>query len=139
MMSVTQSRLNASQASTSTPRGPSSDHSAISTAPVSEAGTIASAIAVRQFEQLARAGDRQREPRLGLGLAVIAAEQRALQPVRTDQPGRLVQGPDEKRGLLGRTVGLSVVTGSISFAGDIGQRHSLPIATGAHKKSRPSK
>ena len=40
-MSVTQSRLNAFQASTSTPRGPSSDHSAISTAPVSEAGTIA--------------------------------------------------------------------------------------------------
>ena len=39
-------------------------------------------ITVRKLEQLARAGDRQLEPRLGLRLAVIAAEQRALKRVR---------------------------------------------------------
>ena len=39
--STTQSLPKASQARTSTPRGPSSDHSAISTAPVSEPGTMA--------------------------------------------------------------------------------------------------
>ena len=39
-MSVTQPSPNDSQASMVTGRGPSSDHSAISTAPVSEAGTM---------------------------------------------------------------------------------------------------
>jgi hypothetical protein len=37
---VTQPAPNDSHATTSTPRGPSSDHSAISTAPVSDAGTM---------------------------------------------------------------------------------------------------
>jgi hypothetical protein len=40
--SVTQPWPKLSQASTSTPRGPSSDHIAISIAPVSEAGTMPS-------------------------------------------------------------------------------------------------
>jgi hypothetical protein len=39
-MSVTQPSPNDSQASTVTGRGPSRDHSAISTAPVSDAGTM---------------------------------------------------------------------------------------------------
>jgi hypothetical protein len=39
-MSVTQPSPNDSQARTVTGRGPSSDHKAISTAPVSEAGTM---------------------------------------------------------------------------------------------------
>ena len=39
-MSVTQPSPKLSQASTSTGRAPSIDHSAISTAPVSEAGTM---------------------------------------------------------------------------------------------------
>ena len=99
-MSVTQSRLNASHASASTPRGPSSDHSAISTAPVSEPGADRHAVARRQLKQLVRASDGQRGPRLGVGLAMIAADQRALEPVHRPA-GMLGARPRREAGIVG--------------------------------------
>src|ERR1700733_11469131 len=100
LQSPAQPLLKLSQARTSTLRSPSSDHSAISTAPVSDAGTmpttyaggmpstflllsISSASLLLPF--LARC-DRPRDASLSASKL---------------QPGRLAQGPEEKQGFVG--------------------------------------
>src|SRR3546814_10712378 len=88
----------------STPRAPSSDQSAISTAPVSEAGTIP----IRQ-----PAGIRSTERVRSMTSASFAlpGDERCERPsvaaesASSDHPGRLAQGPEEKFGSEGRTDG----------------------------------
>jgi hypothetical protein len=92
----------------STPFGPSRDQSAISTAPVSEAGTIPS----RQSAGM---------PRMPLDRSITSASfafgsfARWLRPsiapdsASSVQPGRLAQGPEEKRGFDGRMSGLTLI------------------------------
>src|SRR5690606_7452671 len=103
-MSLTQPKPKLSQASTSTPRAPSNDHTAISTAPVSDAGTIpmrySSGISrVERVRSMTSAnfarpsGERWERPR--------CAPRRAS----SDQPGRFEQGPDPKLGSFVRTTG----------------------------------
>jgi hypothetical protein len=106
--SLAHSPPKASQASAVTGRGPSSDHIAISTAPVSDAGTIAmrwsggtaSTSRVRSMASFSRAR-----------LAAARCERPTRAPSSTagDQPGRLAQGPVEKRGLPGRRLGLGTL------------------------------
>ena len=93
-----------SQASTSTPRAPSSDQSAISTAPVSEAGTTAS----RQSSGMP--SSRRLLSTTAASFSLPGAERwerPTSAPASTAgvHPGRLVQGPEEKLGFAGRTVG----------------------------------
>src|SRR4029078_4276921 len=83
---------------------PRSDHKAISTAPVSEAGTIPtrkaagipSSALVRSIASLSLAlpGFERCERPSNAPLSASAV-----------QPGRLAQGPDEKKGRAGRTDG----------------------------------
>src|SRR5215468_3725415 len=93
-----------------TGRAPSIDHSAISTAPVSDAGTMpmrysagtSSTSRVRSIARLSFAlpiFDRCERPRT----ASVRAERL--------QPGRLAQGPEEKCGTAGRTAGIALVIG----------------------------
>src|SRR5688500_6551711 len=103
-MSVTQPAPELSQASTVTGRAPSIDHSAISTAPVSDAGTMPMRcvsgtpriLRVRSIEYLRRdlpSFDRCERPSTSsLSLSGV-------------QPGRLAHGPEEKYGRAGRTAG----------------------------------
>ena len=92
---------------TSTGRGPSSDHSAISTAPVSEAGTMPS---FQSAGMPSRAADRS----ITSANCARDAGARWLRPsiaVSRDaavHPGRLAHGPEEKHGLAGRRVGLII-------------------------------
>src|SRR5581483_6782472 len=103
-MSVTQSRLNASQARTSTPRGPSRDQSAISTAPVSEAGTMAARYPSGSLSS-------SRVLLMASSSLALVSGWRWLRPTSaplsrsTDQPGCLGHGPEEKLGFLGLTLG----------------------------------
>ena len=77
--SLSQPSPKLSQASRSVPRAPSSDHIAISKAPVSEPGHQADAVVLGQAEQGARALEQLAEPGLGGRGAVRAADQRAVQ------------------------------------------------------------
>ena len=105
-MSVAQPALKLSHTSTSTPRLPSSDHIAISKAPVSEPGTMpirysagsrSSALVLSRasFSRALPSGERCERPR------------RALPSTAGVQPGRLAHGPDENNGLAGRSEGLA--------------------------------
>ena len=100
--SVTQPLPKLSQASRSTPRAPSSDHSAISTAPVSEAGHDADAVVVGDAEDARGCGS---ITSASLALPGLARCERPSSAHRTSastlQPGRLAQGPEEKLGLRG--------------------------------------
>ena len=86
------------------PRAPSIDHSAISTAPVSEAGTMPSC-------QSAGMPSRARERLMTSAMRALGSAARWLRPsmapdnASSEKPGRLAQGPDEKSGLLGRVAG----------------------------------
>src|SRR6516165_8804357 len=106
--SVSQPSPKDSQASTVTSRAPRSDQSAISKAPVSDAGTIpmryaagtSSSSRVRSIARLSLAlpnFDRCERP-----TAACASAERL-------QPGRLAQGPEEKCGTLGRLAGFALV------------------------------
>ena len=102
--SETQPSPKLSQVSMSTPRAPSSDHIAISTAPVSDAGVmpmrqpsgIFSTVRVRSMTSARRA---------------LPSEERCDRPrsacdrTSGDQPGRFAQGPEEKFGSAGRVFG----------------------------------
>src|SRR6185437_4021600 len=106
--SVTQPSPNDSQVSIVTGRAPSSDHSAISTAPVSDAGTMpmrycAGTCSTSRVRSMARlsfalpALERWERPRTA-SLRACAV-----------QPGRLAQGPDEKCGTRGRIEGVVLI------------------------------
>ncbi len=93
--SVTQPLPKLSQASTSTPRAPSSDHSAISTAPVSEAGTMP----MRWSRGTRRMARLRSMTSASLALPACERCERARQASPSAagvQPGRLAQGPEEK-------------------------------------------
>ena len=103
--SVAQSLEKDSHTSTSTPRAPSMDHIAISTAPVSDAGTIPS----RQSAGMPRMDLESVMTSASFALGVAARWLRpssAPSKAASDQPGRLAQGPEEKRGLAGLIPGL---------------------------------
>src|SRR5690242_1572665 len=105
IVSVTQSSPKLSQAKQSTGRGPSKDQSAISTAPVSEAGTMPT----RKFEEMPRSDLVRSMASLSLALPGLErCERPSSAPLRASgvQPGRLAQGPDEKKGRAGRTAGI---------------------------------
>src|SRR5215475_12883876 len=95
-----------------TGRAPSSDHIAISTAPVSEAGTMpmrwsAGTSSTSRVRSIAR---------LSFALPILdRCERPRTASVRICrlQPGRLAHGPDEKCGITGRTPGLVAVMLSI--------------------------
>src|SRR5579875_2466062 len=103
-MSVAQPWEKLSNASTSTPRAPSSDQSAISTAPVSEAGTMPSF----QSSGMPRSA---RERAMTSARRALPSLARWLRPRNapfnpsSEEPGRFAQGPEEKLGLAGRTLG----------------------------------
>ena len=107
-MSVTQPSPKDSQASIVTGRGPSSDQSAISTAPVSDAGTMpmryaAGTCSTSRVRSMAR---------LSLALPGFERWERPRTASRRAcgfQPGRLAQGPEEKCGTSGRTAGMAIV------------------------------
>src|SRR5258708_7805384 len=104
MASVTHSSPKLSQANTSTGRAPSIDHSAISTAPVSEAGTIAilkSAGTPSSTRVLSIASLSLALPGLERCERPSNAPSRALR----FHPGRFLVGPDENRASAGRTPG----------------------------------
>ena len=88
----------------STPRAPSSDHIAISIAPVSEAATTPTC-------QSAGTPRIARERSTTSTIRALPTPERCERPTSAalsaagDQPGRLAQGPDEKQGLRGRRVG----------------------------------
>src|SRR5438477_9182696 len=88
----------------STPRAPSSDHIAISIAPVSEPATIPT----RQSAGMPRIA---REPSITSTSLAKPTPERCERPTSAvsitagDQPGRFAQGPEEKHGLAGRRVG----------------------------------
>src|SRR5690606_28333064 len=106
--SVTQPEPNDSHATTSTLRWPSSDHSAISTAPVSDAGTMP----MRQSAGTWRISRVRSIACCSLVLPTLARCERpsgASRSAPRDHPGRLAQGPEEKLGLAGRTSGLEMV------------------------------
>ena len=102
--STTQTLPKLSQASTSTPRAPSSDHNAISTAPVSEPGTMATRKSLGSLEERLGALDGKLEKRLALFRPVRAAEKRAPEGV-TDQPGCLAARAAKKKRVGSRTHG----------------------------------
>ena len=86
------------------PRGPSSDHMAISKAPVSEPGTMP----MRQSSGMPRsARERSSNSPICASGRCARCDLPSIAPARTstDHPGRLVQGPEEKSGLPGRTAG----------------------------------
>jgi hypothetical protein len=107
-MSLTQPSPKDSQAIVVTGRAPSNDHSAISTAPVSEAGTMpilypAGTSSTSRVSSMAS---------LSLALPTFARCERpraASLRFWAVQPGRLAQGPDEKCGTFGRTAGFAAV------------------------------
>ncbi len=100
LTSATQPLPKLSHASMSTPRSPSSDHIAISIAPVSEAGTMPSTYP----SGMPRIFLLRSITSASFALPILArCERPSAAPCRAsrDQPGRLAQGPDEKQGLLG--------------------------------------
>src|SRR6202023_3467018 len=104
MASVTHSSTKLSQANTSIGFAPSIDHIAISTAPVSDAGTIAilksagtpNSVRVRSIASLSLAFP---------GLERCERPTNAPSRAWRLQPGRFLVGPDENRGSVGRTSG----------------------------------
>ena len=84
-------------------------------------------IAGWQLQQLARLDKRKLEPRPRVLGPMVAAEQGAPESAK-DQPGCLVQGPDEKRGLAGCRLGLD---GRIMWA------RKRELVSAAHTFSRP--
>src|SRR3954451_8973505 len=106
--SVTQPSPKDSHEIVVTGRPPSIDHIAISTAPVSEAGTMpigksAGTSSTARVSSMAR---------LSFALPPSARCERprnASLRAWSVQPGRLAQGPDEKYGAEGRTVGIAVM------------------------------
>jgi hypothetical protein len=78
-MSMTHCSLNASQAMTSTPRAPRSDHKAASPAPVSELGNDGDAVIGGDLQDLARQLDGKLQLSLANGGAVRAAGRSVLQ------------------------------------------------------------
>src|SRR5690606_9867282 len=91
----------------STPRWPSSDHSAISTAPVSDAGTMP----MRQSAGTWRSSRVRSIAYCSLVLPTLARCERpseASARASSYHPGRLAQGPEEKLGLAGRRSGFEV-------------------------------
>src|SRR5262249_47141177 len=106
--SVIQPSPKDSHASIVTGRAPSSDHSAISTAPVSDAGTMPTRCSDGMFRiSRVRSMARLSLARPGFDRCdrAISASVRAWR----FQPGRLAHGPEEKCGTSGRTPGLDVV------------------------------
>src|SRR5919107_780035 len=107
-ISPTQPSPNDSQAIVVTGRAPSSDHSAISTAPVSDAGTMpilkpAGTSSTSRVSSIAS---------LSLALPILARCERpraASLGFWELQPGHLAQGPEEKCGTLGREAGFAAV------------------------------
>src|SRR4051812_14409140 len=100
----------------STGRGPSRVHSAISTAPVSDPGTIPS-------RQPAGIPSSARERSITSSRRALGPEARWLRAsiapssAASDQPGRLAQGPEEKFGLWGRRRGRRSAAGrTVQFA-----------------------
>src|SRR5271166_1468091 len=88
----------------STPRAPSSDHIAISIAPVSEPATIPT----RQSAGMPRiARERSTTSTSRAKPTAERCERPESAPASTagDHPGRLAQGPEEKHGLAGRRFG----------------------------------
>ena len=135
--SRTQLRPKTSQASTSTPRGPSRFHMASSRAPVSEPGTIAAS-----YPGGKRSASRVRSMasfrRLRPSLERCERPTRALPSTSGRQPGRFAQGPDEKNGWAGFVSGFGFC--------DIGplvarqSRHrAARLSTMAGKQKRRSK
>src|SRR5579872_6113159 len=100
LQSPAQPLLKLSQARTSTPRSPRSDQSAISIAPVSEAGTMPSTY----LDGIPSTFLLRSMTSASLLLPILARCDRpraaSLSTSRV-QPGRLAQGPEEKQGLLG--------------------------------------
>src|SRR5690606_28574594 len=87
---------------------PSSDHNAISTAPVSDAGTIP----MRQSAGTWRISRVSSMARSSFALPILARCERpsgASASAASDHPGRLAQGPEEKLGLAGRVPGLEML------------------------------
>ena len=102
--SVTHCSPKLSQASMSTPRAPSSDHIAISMAPVSDAGTMPRRQSAGR-PRIARERSITSRSFALPGLERCERPSKAPASAAGDQPGRLAQGPDEKHGLAGRTFG----------------------------------
>src|SRR3954471_3291712 len=108
MISLTQPSPKDSQAIVVTGFVPSSDHSAISTAPVSDAGTMpilypAGTSSTSRVNSIAS---------LSLALPIFARCERpraASLRFWAFQPGRLAHGPEEKCGTLGREAGFAAV------------------------------
>src|SRR5262245_24911559 len=88
----------------STGRWPSIDHSAISTAPVSDAGTMA-ALSSAGMPRMLRV--RSTAPTIFFLPSFERCERPTAASKRTSgvHPGRLAQGPDEKSGRAGREFG----------------------------------
>src|SRR5258708_4355845 len=87
---------------------PSNDHIAISTAPVSDAGTMP----IRESGGTSSPSRVRSMARLSFALPIFdRCERPRTASVRTErlQPGRLAQGPDEKCGTVGRIRGLALV------------------------------
>ncbi len=106
-MSFAQPSEKLSKASTSTLRGPSSDQSAISIAPVSDAGTMPS----RQSAGMPRIARERSMTSARRAFGALARWLRArYAPLSASsvKPGRLAQGPEEKLGLRGRTSGAAI-------------------------------
>ena len=103
-MSAAQASEKLSIASTSTGRGPSRDHSAISTAPVSEAGTMPSfqsaGMPSSACDCAITSPSRARGP-----AARWLRPSRAPDSAARVKPGRFAQGPEPKFGLRGRSDG----------------------------------
>src|SRR5207237_9360145 len=98
---------NESQASMVTGRAPNSDHSAISTAPVSEAGTMP----IRWAAGTSSTSRVRSIARLSFALPILDRWERprtASVRVWRLQPGRLAQGPEEECGTDGRTGGIAM-------------------------------
>ena len=112
--SVTQPAPKLSQASISVLRAPRSDHIAISTAPVSEAGTIP----MRYSSGTPRISRVPSIAALSFSLPTAARCERpsgAPESLSRLNTGGLAQGPEEKRGLSGRVAGLVGAVMSIPF------------------------
>ena len=104
--SVAQPSPKLSKASTSTGRAPSRDQSAISTAPVSEAGTMPT----RQSAGMPRMARDRSITSASCAFGPAARCERpsnAASSAPSEKPGRLAQGPDEKLGLAGRRSGFA--------------------------------
>src|SRR6185312_10606150 len=97
----------------STGRAPSIDHIAISTAPVSDAGTIA-ILCVSGTPRIARVRSIASLSLALPGLARCERPRTAPSSALVVHPGRFLVGPEENRGSAGRTAGLAGVVINLS-------------------------